>query len=66
MIKFERKWILPLRCVTDSVRKVIANSKKRKKKGDDNPIRLFCCNNIIHTYIIFIYRWRWVPPTLPT
>ena len=68
MIKFERKWILPLRCATDSVRNLIANSpkKKKKKKGDDNPIRLFYCNNIIHTYIIFIYRWRWVLPTMPT
>ena len=41
-------------------------TKKKKKKGDDNPIRLFYCNNIIHTYIIFIYRWRWVLPTMPT
>ena len=42
-------------CVTDSVRKVIANSKKRKKKGDDNPIRLFYCNNILHAYIHTLY-----------
>ena len=32
MIKFERKWILPLRCATDSVRNLIANSPKKKKK----------------------------------
>ena len=58
MINFERKWILPFRYVTESVRNLIANSKKkkekRKKKGDDNPIRLLYCNIIKHTYIIFI------------
>ena len=58
MIKFERKWILPFMFVTDRVRNLIANSKK-KRKGDDNPIRLFYCNNIIHAYIHYIHRWRW-------
>ena len=44
-------------CVTDSVRKLIANSKKKKKKkkSDYNPIRLFYCNNILHTYIHTLY-----------
>ena len=32
MINFERKWILPFRYVTDSVRNLIANSKKKKEK----------------------------------
>ena len=29
--------------------------KKKKKKGDDNPIRLFYCNNILHAYIHTLY-----------
>mgnify|MGYP000986037381 CR=1 FL=1 len=53
-------------CVTDSVRKLIANSKKKKKKkkSDDNPIRLFYCNNILHTYIIFIDGVGYFQPCL--
>ena len=53
MIKFERKWILPFRCVTDSVRNLIANSKKKKAM----IIQSDCFIAIIlyiHTYIIFI------------
>ena len=58
MIKFERKWILPFRCVTDSVRNLIANSKKKKEKKRKKAmiIQSDCFIAIIlyiHTYIIF-------------
>ena len=65
MIKFERKWILPLRCATDSVRNLIANSPKKKKAMIIQSDCFIAIIFYMHIYIHYIHRWRWELPTMP-
>ena len=64
MIKFERKWILPFRCVTDSVRNLIANSKKKKKAMIIQSDCFIAIILYIHTYITFIDDVGYFQPCL--